>query len=127
MLSHLNATRAFSKGLKIPEEAEQFDAAAYFAGYGPASRAINASAISAAHADPPIVPNPVMPAGNPYAVPSVLARPGRRLFVGTWRFSEHNSLLTRDHEVHPGFTYVKSCPPFTLMNLLHTHTRFAHA
>jgi hypothetical protein len=74
-------------GPKTPEEADQFDAAAYFAGYGPASRAINASAISAAHPDPPIVPNPAMSAGNPYAVPSVLGRPGRRLFVVTFKCS----------------------------------------
>jgi hypothetical protein len=65
MLSHLNATRAFSKGFKTPEEADQFDAAAYLADYGSASRAINASAISAAHPDPPIVSAPVMPAGKP--------------------------------------------------------------
>jgi hypothetical protein len=72
---------------QTPEETDQFDAAAYFAGYGPASRAINASAISAAHPDPPIVPNPAMSAGNPYAVPSVLGRPGRRLFVVTFKCS----------------------------------------
>lgn len=69
-----------------PDEPEQFDAAAYFAGYGPASRAINASAISAAHPDP-IVPNPAMSAANPYAVPPVLGRPGRRLFVVTFKCS----------------------------------------
>jgi hypothetical protein len=74
------------QGSHTPEEADQFDAAAYFAGYGPASRAINASAISAAHPDP-IVPNPAMSAGNPYAVPSVLGRPGRRLFVVTFKCS----------------------------------------
>jgi hypothetical protein len=74
------------QGAQSPEEAEQFDAAAYFAGYGPASRAINASAISAAHPDP-IVPNPAMSAGNPYAVPPVLGRPGRRLFVVTFKCS----------------------------------------
>lgn len=69
-----------------PEPA--FDASAYFAGYGPASRAINASAISAAHPDP-VVPNASMSAGtgNPYAVPSVLGRPGRRLFVVTFKCS----------------------------------------
>jgi hypothetical protein len=69
-----------------PEEADQFDAAAYFAGYGPASRAINASAISAAHPDP-IVPNTTMNTTNPYAVPPVLGRPGRRLFVVTFKCS----------------------------------------
>jgi hypothetical protein len=73
---------------RSPEAAEQFDAAAYFAGYGPASRAINASAISAAHPAPiaPIVPNPGMSI-NPYAVPNVLGRPGRRLFVVTFKCS----------------------------------------
>ncbi|KAH7083393.1 hypothetical protein BKA63DRAFT_403127 [Paraphoma chrysanthemicola] len=68
---------------RSPEEA--FDAAAYFAGYGPASRAINASAISAAHPDP-VVPNPAMSA-NPYAVPPVFGRQGRRLFVVTFKCS----------------------------------------
>ncbi|KAH8730847.1 hypothetical protein GQ44DRAFT_606062 [Phaeosphaeriaceae sp. PMI808] len=72
---------------QTPEETEQFDAAAYFSGYGPGSRIINASAITAAHPDPPIVPNPAMSAGNPYAVPPVLGRPGRRLFVVTFKCS----------------------------------------
>lgn len=65
---------------------EPFDAAAYFTGYGPASRAINSSAISAAHPDP-IVPNTAMSAANPYAVPHVLGRPTRRLFVVTFKCS----------------------------------------
>ncbi len=69
-----------------PEEPEPFDAAAYFTGYGPASRAINSSAISVAHPDP-IVPNTAMSASNPYAVPPVLGRPGRRLFVVTFKCS----------------------------------------
>lgn len=69
-----------------PEENEPFDAAAYFTGYGPASRAINSSAISAAHPDP-VVPNSAMSAANPYAVPHVLGRPGRRLFVVTFKCS----------------------------------------
>lgn len=68
------------------EDNEPFDAAAYFTGYGPASRAINSSAISAAHPDP-IVPNTAMSAANPYAVPHVLGRPGRRLFVVTFKCS----------------------------------------
>ncbi|KAF2036745.1 hypothetical protein EK21DRAFT_51867 [Setomelanomma holmii] len=72
------------QGSRSPEEA--FDASAYFAGYGPASRAINASAISAAHPDP-VVPNPAMSAGNPYAVPPVFGRQGRRLFVVTFKCS----------------------------------------
>ena len=74
------------QGSQSPEQVDQFDAAAYFAGYGPASRAINASAISAAHPDP-VVPNTAMSAGNPYAVPNVLGRPGRRLFVVTFKCS----------------------------------------
>lgn len=77
------------QGSQSPEEAEVFDAAAYFAGYGPVSRAINASAISAAHPDPiiPIMPNTAMSAGNPYAVPHNLGRPGRRLYVVTFKCS----------------------------------------
>lgn len=69
-----------------PENDEPFDAAAYFTGYGPASRAINSSAISAAHPDP-IVPNTAMSAANPYAVPQAFGRPGRRLFVVTFKCS----------------------------------------
>ena len=76
-----------SPRLRSHSPEQEFDASAYFAGYGPASRAINASAISAAHPDP-VVPNPSMSAGgNPYAVPSVLGRPGRRLFVVTFKCS----------------------------------------
>ncbi|KAH5009958.1 hypothetical protein HBI74_203110 [Parastagonospora nodorum] len=73
---------------KSPEYPDTFDHTAYFAGYGPASRAINASAISAAHPDP-VVPNPAMSAGgpNPYAVPHAFGRPGRRLFVVTFKCS----------------------------------------
>ncbi|KAF1944768.1 PSP1-domain-containing protein [Clathrospora elynae] len=69
-----------------PDEPEPFDASAYFTGYGPASRAINSSAISAAHPDP-IVPNMAMSAGNPYAVPQAFGRQGRRLFVVTFKCS----------------------------------------
>lgn len=70
-----------------PENQEPFDASAYFAGYGPASRAINASAISAAHPDPIAPHAPSTAAANPYAVPAVLGRPGRRLFVVTFKCS----------------------------------------
>jgi hypothetical protein len=69
-----------------PENQQPFDASAYFAGYGPASRAINASAISAAHPEP-IVQQANTNTGNPYAVPPVLGRPGRRLFVVTFKCS----------------------------------------
>ncbi|KAH6863094.1 hypothetical protein B0T12DRAFT_343466 [Alternaria alternata] len=64
---------------------EPFDASAYFTGYGPASRAINSSAISAAHPDP-VVPNPAMSA-NPYAVPPRIGNPTRRLFIVTFKCS----------------------------------------
>jgi hypothetical protein len=68
------------------EDAEAFDAAAYFTGYGPASRAINSSAISAAHPDP-VVPNPHMSALNPYSVPQTFGRPSRRLYIVTFKCS----------------------------------------
>ncbi|KAL6708975.1 hypothetical protein ACN47E_002102 [Coniothyrium glycines] len=93
-LSTLSNTQEEDEELMSPRQATQspeednepFDAAAYFTGYGPASRAINSSAISAAHPDP-IVPNTAMSAANPYAVPHVLGRPGRRLFVVTFKCS----------------------------------------
>lgn len=70
-----------------PESPEApFDPNQYFTGYGPACRAINASAISAAHPDP-VIHNPISSSSNPYAVPSVLGRPGRRLFVVTFKCS----------------------------------------
>ncbi|KAI4607941.1 hypothetical protein J4E80_009337 [Alternaria sp. BMP 0032] len=65
---------------------EPFDASAYFTGYGPASRAINSSAISAAHPDP-VVPNMAMSAGNPYAVPPRIGNPTRRLYIVTFKCS----------------------------------------
>jgi hypothetical protein len=81
---------------KSPEDPDKFDHAAYFAGYGPASRAINASAISAAHPDP-VVPNPAMSAGNPYAVPPVFGRVGRRLFVVTFKCSRADIYYLHDN------------------------------
>lgn len=81
---------------KSPEDADVFDASAYFKGYGPASRQINASAISTAHPDP-VVPNPAMSAGNPYAVPPVLGRPGRRLFVVTFKCSRADIFYLYDN------------------------------
>jgi hypothetical protein len=81
---------------KSPVDPDHFDAAAYFAGYGPASRAINASAISAAHPDP-IVPNLAMSAPNPYAVPPVFGRPGRRLYVVTFKCSRAEIYYTYDN------------------------------
>ncbi|KAF2706460.1 PSP1-domain-containing protein [Pleomassaria siparia CBS 279.74] len=84
-ISTLSNTYEMDEGLISPSTGhappEQFDAAAYFAGYGPASRAINASAISAAH------PDPHTSTTNPYSVPTVLRRPGRRLFIVTFKCS----------------------------------------
>ncbi|RMZ73799.1 psp1 domain-containing [Pyrenophora seminiperda CCB06] len=68
------------------DDPEDFDPAAYFTGYGPASRAINSSAISAAHPDP-VVPNTAMSAANPYAVPHLIGRQTRRLFIVTFKCS----------------------------------------
>ncbi|KAE8872147.1 hypothetical protein CFE70_006140 [Pyrenophora teres f. teres 0-1] len=68
------------------DDPEDFDPAAYFTGYGPASRAINSSAISAAHPDP-VVPNIAMSAANPYAVPHLIGRQTRRLFIVTFKCS----------------------------------------
>ncbi|KAF1834350.1 PSP1 domain-containing protein [Decorospora gaudefroyi] len=82
---------------RTPDDSEPFDAAAYFTGYGPASRAINSSAISAAHPDP-IVPNTAMSAGNPYAVPYMgSARPPRRLYVVTFKCSRADIYYTYDN------------------------------
>lgn len=79
-----------------PLEEEPFDHIAYFAGHGPIARAINASAISAAHPDP-IVPNTAMNTSNPYVVPHVLGRPGRRLFVVTFKCSRADIYYTYDN------------------------------
>ncbi|KAF2020903.1 hypothetical protein BU24DRAFT_456929 [Aaosphaeria arxii CBS 175.79] len=81
-----------------PVNQEPFDPASYFAGYGPASRAINASAISAAH-PAPIAPNPhTGPANtNPYAVPAVMGRPGRRLYVVVFKCSRAEIYYTYDN------------------------------
>jgi hypothetical protein len=87
-----------------PAENDEFDPVAYFAGYGPASRAINASAISAAHPDP-AAKNKTLNTGNPYAVPPVLGRPGRRLFVVTFKCSRADIYYMYDNtglEIRPG-------------------------
>lgn len=65
---------------------ELFDAAAYFTGHGPASRAIHASAISTAYPNP-ILPNIAISTANPYSAPHMLGRPGRQLFVVTFKCS----------------------------------------
>ncbi|KAF2001841.1 hypothetical protein P154DRAFT_153803 [Amniculicola lignicola CBS 123094] len=68
-------------GSPAPMPFEEFDTTAYFKGHGVASRVLNAAAITAAHPDPaiPRSANPI--SSNPYQVPSVLGRPGRRLYV----------------------------------------------
>jgi len=68
-----------------PVAQPEFEYRAYFSGFGPASKALNASAISTAHPDP--APPPPHPASNPYAVPPAFGRPGRRLFVVTFKCS----------------------------------------
>ncbi|KAF2690132.1 hypothetical protein K458DRAFT_99099 [Lentithecium fluviatile CBS 122367] len=86
-----------------PEQPEHFEVSAYFTGYGPASRAINASAISAAHPDP-VAPH-APPTANPYAVPTAFGRPGRRLFVVAFKCSRAEIYFIYDNtglEVRPG-------------------------
>ncbi|KAF2649829.1 hypothetical protein K491DRAFT_610015 [Lophiostoma macrostomum CBS 122681] len=63
---------------------ELFDPSAYFAGYGPMSRVINASSISAAHPDPPASQS----ASTSHAFAhGGYSRPGRRLYVVTFKCS----------------------------------------
>ncbi|KAJ4295189.1 hypothetical protein N0V90_007199 [Kalmusia sp. IMI 367209] len=69
-----------------PSDSGAFEIAAYFNGFGPASRAINASAISAAH-PAPTVSHPPPPQGNAYSVPSAFGRPGRRIYVVAFKCS----------------------------------------
>jgi hypothetical protein len=68
--------------LPVPRQPDQFDPSSYFQGYGPASRAINASAISAAHPDPHTVTK-----HSAYTVPAALGRPGRRLYIVAFKCS----------------------------------------
>jgi len=82
---------------------EPFEVTAYFTGYGPASRAINASAISAAHPDP-VAPHAPLVA-NPYAVPTAFGRPSRRLYVVAFKCSRADAYFIYDNtglEVRPG-------------------------
>lgn len=67
-----------------PNVEEAYDPLSYFTGYGPASRAINSSAISAAHPDP-IIPNTAMGLIRPYAPHNPYGR--RRWFVLTFKCS----------------------------------------
>jgi hypothetical protein len=86
------------------EEQGEFDASSYFTGFGPAARTINTSAISAAHPDP-IVARPANNGNNPYSVPPVLGRQGRRLFVVTFKCSRADIYYLYDNtglEIRPG-------------------------
>ncbi|PVH94300.1 hypothetical protein DM02DRAFT_196312 [Periconia macrospinosa] len=79
-----------------PGPPENFDHNAYFSGYGPASRALNASSISAAHPDP-ILSNVPSATPNPYTVPSGLGRPGRRIYVVAFKCSRADIFYTYDN------------------------------
>jgi hypothetical protein len=84
-------------------QTEPFEVSAYFTGYGPASRAINASAISAAHPDPVAPQAP--PIANPYAVPTAFGRPNRKLYVVAFKCSRADVYFIYDNtglEVRPG-------------------------
>ncbi|CAI6315391.1 unnamed protein product [Periconia digitata] len=79
-----------------PVPSDNFDHNAYFSGYGPASRALNASSISAAHPDP-IISNVPSITSNPYTVPSTLGRPGRRIYVVAFKCSRADVFYTYDN------------------------------
>jgi hypothetical protein len=86
------------------EDQGEFDASSYFTGFGPAARTINTSAISAAHPDP-VVARPANNGNNPYSVPPVLGRQGRRLFVVTFKCSRADIYYLYDNtglEIRPG-------------------------
>jgi hypothetical protein len=88
---------------KQSPQTEKFEVSAYFTGFGPASRAINASAISAAHPDPVAQHGP--PAANPYAVPTAFGRPNRKLYVVAFKCSRAEVYFIYDNtglEVRPG-------------------------
>lgn len=86
------------------EDQGEFDASSYFTGFGPAARTINTSAISAAHPDP-VVARPANNGSNPYSVPPVLGRQGRRLFVVSFKCSRADIYYLYDNtglEIRPG-------------------------
>lgn len=58
-------------------------AATYFSGHGPATRSVHASTISSAHPAPAPAPYPQ----NPYAVPAVISRPNRQLYMVAFKCS----------------------------------------
>lgn len=85
--------------------AEPFDARAYFTGYGPASRVLNASVISAAHPAPPQAPAPA-DISNTYGGPPPHGRSsGRRLYIVTFKCSRADIYYTYENtglEIRPG-------------------------
>lgn len=75
-----------SNNIPSPHNSDSgFEVSAYFSGFGPASRAINASAISAAH-PAPTMSHPQPPMGNAYGVPAN-GRTGRRIYVVAFKCS----------------------------------------
>lgn len=78
-----------------PPPEEPFDAGAYFSGLGPASRAINASAVSAAHPDP-VIPRPSSGslAAYPTPGPQGIGRPQRQFHVVTFKCSRADVYFT---------------------------------
>jgi hypothetical protein len=79
---------------EVEATVELFDPSAYFAGYGPMSRVLNASTISAAHPDPPASQS--ASTSHAYAHGSY-ARPGRRLYVVTFKCSRADIYYTYDN------------------------------
>jgi hypothetical protein len=87
------------------EPQEPFDAVGYFTGYGPASRAINASVISAAHPAPPPAPAPAAVSNTYTGPPSHGRSSGRRLYIVTFKCSRADIYYTYENtglEIRPG-------------------------
>lgn len=85
--------------------AEPFDAAAYFTGYGPASRVLNASVISAAHPAPPPAPAPAAVPNTYSGQPAHGRSTGRRLYIVTFKCSRADIYYTYENtglELRPG-------------------------
>ncbi|KAF1956922.1 hypothetical protein CC80DRAFT_412075 [Byssothecium circinans] len=78
-----------------PGASDNFDHNAYFSGFGPASRAINASAVSAAHPEPPT--NMSSSSANPYPAQNHMGRPSRRFFVVAFKCSRADVFYTYDN------------------------------
>jgi hypothetical protein len=85
---------------------EPFDASRYFSGYGPASRVLNASAVAASHPAPlGLDAPPASMSASPYTSVPAHSRPGRRLFVVTFKCQRADIYYTYDNtglEIRPG-------------------------